>query len=73
MVFREKDFLLMTTHYKDNKMTVKTSNPQPQAVERVSKNKQEEHPTNLNGSEMAKSLKKKEKMVKIRNKNNDDE
>jgi hypothetical protein len=50
-------------------MSIKNSNPQPQAVERIIKKKEDKHPTNLNGSEMGKSPKEKEEMVNIRNKN----
>ncbi len=50
-------------------MTIKTSNPQPHAVERINKKKEDRHPTNLNGIEMDKDQKKKDDMVKKRNKN----
>lgn len=54
-------------------MTVKTSNPQPQAVERINNQKADKNSNNLNGNEMHKSPKEKDEMVKQRNENNNEE
>lgn len=52
-------------------MSVKTSNPQPQAVERINKQNSNKSQSNLDGNEINKSSQEKKKMIKNRNKNNE--